>query len=114
MASGTPAKAILSKLVINLYEKRKCSPVTCIEPGSKVGAKELKTELNGYKREIKAEYKSFLREIKAVRKTEKNALKEEKKVRRAERKNARKTHKKSVAGRQVGNSDSGSWPQKYN
>lgn len=104
LASGTPAKAILSKLVINLYDKRKCSPVTRVEPGSK---KELKAELDGYKREIKAEYKSFLREIKAARKTEKNALKEEKKARRAERKNERKARKKGVAGRQVGNSDSG-------
>lgn len=113
LASGTPAKAILSKLVINLYEKRKSSQVSSVEPGSKVGAKELKAEMDGYKREIKAEYKSFLREIKAVRKTEKSALKEEKKARRAERKNERKAHKKGVAGTQVGTSDSGSWPQKY-
>lgn len=113
LASGTPAKAILSKLVIKLYDKRKSSPVTSVGPGSKVGAKELKAELHGYKREIKAEYKSFLGEIKAVRKTEKRARKEEKKVRRAERKNERRARKRGVAGTQVGNSESGSWPQNY-
>lgn len=113
LASGTPAKAILSKLVIKLYDKRKSSPVTSVGPGSKVGAKELKAELHGYKREIKAEYKSFVGEIKAVRKTEKRARKEEKKVRRAERKNERRARKRGVAGTQAGNSESGSWPQNY-
>lgn len=98
LASGTPAKAILSKLVMNTYDKGKSGPVTSVKPGSKGGAKELKAELHGHKREIKAEYKSFLRELKAVRKAEKRARKEEKKVRRAERKNERCARKRGVMG----------------
>lgn len=108
LASDTPAKAILSKLVMNLYDKRKSGSVTSAKPGSKAGAKELKAELHGYKREIKAEYKSFVRELKAVRKTEKRARKEEKKIRQAKRKNERRARKRGVAGTQVGNLESGS------
>lgn len=101
LASGTPANAILSRLVMDVYDKRKYGPVTTVKPGSKGGAKELKAELHGYKREIKAEYKSFVRELKAVRKTEKRARKEEKKVRRAERKNERRARRRGVARTQV-------------
>lgn len=114
LASGTPAKAILSKLVINMYDKRKSGPATSAKTGSKVGAKELKAELHGYKREIKAEYKSFVRELKAVRKTEKRARNEEKKFRRSERKNERRARKRGVAAGQVGNLEIRSRSQNYN
>lgn len=113
LASGTPAKAILSKLVMDLYDKRKSGPATSVKMGSKGGAKELKAELHGYKREIKAEYKSFMREIKAVRKTEKRARKEEKKFRRAERKNERRARKRGVATAQVELLKSGLRSQNY-
>lgn len=108
LASGNSAKAILSKLVVSLYDKRKSGPATSAKMGSKGGAKELKAELHGYKREIKAEYKSFVRELKTVRKTEKRARKEGKKIRRAERKNERRARKRGVAAAQVENVESGS------
>lgn len=107
LASGTPAKAILSRLVMDVYDKRKSGPVISVKQGSKGGAKELIAELHGYKREIKAEYKSFVRELKAVRKTEKRARKEEKKVRRAERKNEKRARRRGVAGTQVEKLESG-------
>lgn len=113
LASGTPAKAIFSKLVINLYDKRKSGLATSVKSGSKGGAKESKAELHGYKREIKAEYKSFVRELKAVRKTEKRARKEEKRFRRADRKNERRARKRGVAAPQVENLESGSRSQNY-
>lgn len=106
LASGTPAKAVLSKLVMNLYDQRKCT-------GSKGGSKEFKAEVHGYKREIKAEYKSFLRELQAVRKNEKRAQKEEKKFRRAERKNERRARKRGMAAAQAGNVVSRSRSQTY-
>lgn len=114
LASGTPAKAILSKLVMNMHDKRKSGPATCIKTGSKTGAKELKAELQGYKRGIKAEYKSFVKELKAVRKDEKRARKEEKKFRRSERKNEKQARKRGVAAGQVENLESGSISQNYN
>lgn len=114
LASGTPAKVILSKLVMNLYDKRKSGTATSGKTGSKAGAKEIKAELHGSKREMKAEYKSFLRELKAVRKNEKRARKEEKKFRRSERKNERRARKRGVAAGQVGNWETGSRSQSYN
>lgn len=42
LALGTPAKAILSKLFMNLYDKRKSDPLNSVKPGSKGGANELK------------------------------------------------------------------------